>query len=55
MAVFNQNPQSSTSTSANNSNLQEDKKQGAIVYFIGIIIVSVLTVGYILFKNFGLL
>lgn len=32
-----------------------DKKQGAIIYFLGIIIVSVIAVGYLIFKILGFL
>jgi len=53
MDESNQNPQ--TPTPVNNSNNQEDKNKNAIIYFLGIIIVSVLVVGYIIFKIIGLL
>jgi hypothetical protein len=53
MAEFNQNPL--TQAPVNNSNSQDNKKQGAIVYFLGIIIVSVIVVGFIIFKILGLL
>lgn len=32
----------------------EDKKKGAIIYFLGLIIVAVIAVGYLVLKGVGL-